>query len=201
MKLMLAKPLLIFMTRLLTLACLAAAAQGDSLVNGEWFGDHVVQNGRTAIKGNIWVSQHVYYVGDEFFIRLDFPRGYNLIASGAVDAHVVVFTHAGRVFDIPIPADWAAAPRKFFRIPSIDIDEFPEGQYQLGLVLTVHGGDAKDLGDWYGGFRALLDSEAIYMASTPVDTDEDVDGEHDDDTDRDGINGEEADEVDDDVVR
>jgi hypothetical protein len=190
-----------FLITFLAVAGRMPAAHGDGLVSGGWFGDHVVQNGRTAIKGNIWTSQHVYYVGDELFIRLDFPRGYDLIASGAVDAHVVVFTLAGGVFDLPVPANWAASPRKFFRIPHIDIDEMPEGQYQLGLVLTVHGGDAKNLDDWYGGFRALLDSEAIYMASTPIDTDADIDGEHDDDTDRDGINGEEADEVDDDVVR
>ncbi len=196
MKSLLRKALLGFATTVL----LNAAHAGD-LNNGEWFGDHVPQNGRLAIKGNIWTSQHVYYVGDELHIQIDFPRGYDLIASGTVEAHVVVFARAGAVYDIPIPSDWGAAPRKLWRIPFIDIDELPEGQYQLALILTVPGGRAKQLQDWYGGVRALLDSEAIYMAATPVDTDENVDGEHDDDSDHDGITGEEADEMDDDRPR
>lgn len=182
-------------TTFLLLATMVPAA------SAQWFGDHVVQNGRTAVKGNLWTSQHVYYVGDELLIRLEFPRGYDLIASGMVEAHVVAFARGGSVFDIPIPADWGAAPRKLFYLGTIDIDELPEGQYQLGLVLTKPGGNAKNLDNWYGGFRAILDMEAIYVAATPIDSDDDIDGEHDDDTDRDGINGEEADEIDDDVVR
>jgi hypothetical protein len=185
---------------ILAVAGLMPAAYGASEVNGERWGNHVPQNGRTAIKGNIWTSQHVYYVGDELYMRLAFPRGYDLIASGAVDAHIVIFARGGTIFDMRTPADWGAAPRKLFHIANIDIDELPEGQYQVGLVLTVHGGNPRQLEDWYGGFRALLDSEAIYVAATPIASDADIDGEHDNDTDRDGINGEEADEVDDDVL-
>lgn len=192
---------------LLVCAGLASAAPdtnngrgNGSLADGPRFGAHVVQNGRTAIKGNIWTLQHIYYVGDELDIRLQFARGHQLLASGDAEAHVVVFARDGRVVAVPVPADFGASSRKFFRVESVDIDTLPEGQYQLGLVVTVPGGDPTLLDDWYGGFRALLDSEAIFIAATPVDTDDDLDGEHDDDADGDGIDGEEEDEEDDDAA-
>jgi hypothetical protein len=198
---LLRKALLGFSAAVQLTTLLATTAHAADLNNGEWFGDHVPQNGQLAIKGNVWTSQHIYYVGDELSIQLDFPRGYDLIAAGTIEAHIVVFARAGAVYDIPIPSTWGAAPRKLWRIPDINIDELPEGQYQIALILTKPGGKAKQLQDWYGGIRALLDSEAIYIAATPVDTDENVDGEHDDDRDHDGITGEEADEVDDDSPR
>lgn len=184
------------------LASLTPAAHGDNVAaNAERWGSHVVRNGITAIKGDLSTPQHVYYVGDELEVWLEFPRGSGLLESGAVDAHVVVFARGGSVFDYRMRSYSGAASRRLWHIPNIDIDTLPEGQYQLGLVVTVHGGDATDLDDWYGGFRALLDSEAIYVAATPIDTDINLDGEHDNDTDGDGINGEEADELDDDAPR
>jgi hypothetical protein len=187
---------------LMTLAGLAPAAYGDNAAaNAERWGSHVVRNGLTPVKGNLSTPQHVYYVGDELEVNLAFTRGYDLVKSGAVDAHVVVFARGGSVFDYRMRTNSLMESRRLWHIADIDIDTLPEGQYQLGLVVTVHGGDATDLDDWYGGFRALLDSEAIYVAATPIDTDIDLDGEHDNDTDGDGINGEEADELDDDRSR
>ncbi|MDY6983891.1 MAG: hypothetical protein SV422_12450 [Pseudomonadota bacterium] len=159
---------------------------------------HVVENGRFAIKGNLKTRQHIYYVGDELEISVQFARGHNLLADGEADAHVVIYSAAGELSSIPVPADVGTAPRRFVRIESVDIATLPEGQYQLGLVVTVPDGDPAALEDWYGGFRGLLDSEAVYITAGPVDTDDDGDGEHDDDTDGDGIDGEEEDESDDD---
>lgn len=169
--------------------------------NGQLNSGHVVQNGRSAIKGNIWTRKHVYYVGDELDIRVQFPRGSDLLESGDADAHVVIYSNTGDVTDVPVPSDVDAEPRKFFRIESVDLESLPEGQYQVGLVLTVPDGDATLLEDWYGGFRALLDSEAIYIAAAPIDDDSDGDGELDDDEDGDGLAGEEEDETDDDSPR
>jgi hypothetical protein len=163
--------------------------------------EKVVRNGPTTIKGNIWTRRHVYYVGDELDIRVQFPRGDDLLESGAVDAHVVVFASTGSVSDVPVPSDVGAEPRKFFRIESVNTQTLPEGQYQLGLVITVPDGDATVLEDWYGGFRGLLDSEAIIIAKERVDGDTNRDGELDDDEDGDGISGEEEDETDDDSPR
>jgi len=159
----------------------------------------LVQNGRTAIKGNIWTRRHVYYVGDELDIRVQFPRGHELLESGEAEAHVVVFAATGSISDVPVPADVGEEARKFFRVESVNTQTLPEGQYQVGLVLTIPDGDATALEDWYGGFRGLLDSEAIYIASEHVDGDSNGDGEMDDDEDGDGISGEEGDETDDDA--
>ncbi len=161
----------------------------------------LVRNGPTAIKGNIWTRRHVYYVGDELDIRVQFPRGEELLASGDVDAHVVVFAATGSVSDVPVPSDVGAEPRKFFRVESVNTQTLPEGQYQVGLVVTVPDGDATVLEDWYGGFRGLLESEAIYIAKERVEGDSNGDGEMDDDEDGDGISGEEEDETDDDSRR
>lgn len=159
---------------------------------------HVPENGRFAIKGNLKTRQHIYYVGDELEISVQFARGHNLLADGEADAHVVIYSTEGELSSVPVPADVGTVTRRFVRIESVDIATLPEGQYQLGLVVTVPDGDPAALEDWYGGFRGLLDSEAVYIAAGPVDTDDDADGEHDEDTDGDGIDGEEDDETDDD---
>jgi hypothetical protein len=174
--------------------------KGNANANSEAPGK-LVRNGPTAIKGNIWTRRHVYYVGDELDIRVQFPRGDELLESGDVDAHVVVFAATGSVSDVPVPSDVGAEPRKFFRVESVNTQTLPEGQYQVGLVVTVPDGDATVLEDWYGGFRGLLDSEAIYIAKERVDGDSNGDGEMDDDEDGDGISGEEEDETDDDSRR
>ncbi|HEY0962004.1 MAG TPA: hypothetical protein VGE69_06580 [Pseudomonadales bacterium] len=159
---------------------------------------HVVENGRFAIKGNLKTRQHIYYVGDELEISVQFARGHNLLSEGEADAHIVIYSAEGDLSSVPVPSDVGTAPRRFVRIESVDIAALPEGQYQLGLVVTVPDGDPAALEDWYGGFRGLLDSEAVYITDGPVDTDDDGDGEHDEDTDGDGIDGEEDDETDDD---
>jgi hypothetical protein len=179
----------------------ANGSSNSASTNGALMGGHAVQNGRSAIKGNLWTRHHIYYVGDELEVRVQFPRGHDLLEAGEADAYVVVFATGGSIFDVPVPADVGAEPRKFFSIASVDLDKLPEGQYQLGLVLTVPDGDPALLEDWYGGFRALLDSEAIYVAAERVDGDADSDGELDDDEDGDGISGEEEDETDDDSPR
>lgn len=193
---------------LITAAGVAASALGadNGSANGKanassQASGKVMQNGPATIKGNIWTRRHVYYVGDELDIRVQFPRGHDLLASGAADAHVVVFASSGSVSAVPVPADVGAEPRKFFRIESVNTQSLPEGQYQVGLVITTPDGDATVLEDWYGGFRGLLDSEAIYIAKERLEGDSNRDGELDDDEDGDGISGEEEDETDDDNPR
>lgn len=176
----------------------AAEKAAEAKSNGR--GKNLVQNGRSEFKGNIRTSQHVYYVGDELDISLQFARGFDLLADGEAEAHVVIFSFDGTLIEVPVPADIGANTRKFFRMESVDISALPEGQYQLGLILTVPDGDPALLEDWYGGYRALLDTEAVYVSAEALDSDSDGDGELDDDTDGDGIEGEEEDESDDDDV-
>jgi hypothetical protein len=153
-----------------------------------------VQNGKGAIQGNLETSQHIYYVGDALDIKVQFARGADLLAKGEADAHIVIFSFDGTVSSVPVPADVGTSSRKFFPIKSIDIATLPAGQYQLALVLTKPKGDPKLVSNWYSGFRALMDSEAIYISATCVSGDANKDGEWDDDSDGDGIVGEEDDD-------
>jgi hypothetical protein len=193
-------PLVVLATVTLAATAYGQGNSGDKGMNSAPHGNgkNLVQNGTTAIKGNLRTSQHIYYVGDELEISLQFARGHDLLADGEADAHVVIYSFDGSVTATPVPADIGPSSRKFFSIPNVSISTLPEGQYQLGLIVTVPDGDPTLLEDWYGGFRALLDTEAVYISTKPLDTDDDGDGEHDDDEDGDGIDGEEDDEADDD---
>ncbi len=171
---------------------------GKGFGHGHW--NDLALQGPAAIRGNLRTRQHIYYVGDELEVRLQFARGYDVLAEGEADAHVVIFASDGTLIVKTVPADVGPASRKFFSMESVDISALPEGQYQLGLIVTVPDGDPTLVEDWYGGFRALLDTESVYISDEPLDTDADGDGEHDDDEDGDGIDGEEDDEADDDDV-
>lgn len=205
----LVKPMQKFAFAAFAATCLVSAAAADNNGNGngngkapgahgQGNGKNLVQNGRSELKGNLKTLQHIYYVGDELELSVQFARGHQLLEDGEADAHVVVFSQSESLIVVPVPDDVGPAARKFYQLDSVDISTLPEGQYQLGLVVTVPDGDPTLLEDWYGGFRALLDTEAVYIAAAPIDTDDDQDGEHDDDEDGDGIDGEEDDETDDD---
>lgn len=154
-----------------------------------------VQNGRGDFQGNLKTGQHIYYEGDALDISVQFSRGGTLLAEGEADAHIVIFSFDGSLIAVPVADDIGTASRKFFRIDDVDTATLPEGQYQLGLVLTVPGGDPTLVEDWYSGFRALLDTEAVYISDEILEGDDDEDGELDEDSDDDGIVGEEEDET------
>ena len=153
-----------------------------------------VQNGRGDFQGNLKTGQHIYYEGDALDISVQFPRGGALLAEGEADAHIVIFSFDGSLISVPVGDDIGSASRRFFPIEEIDTASLPEGQYQLGLVLTIPDGDPTLVDDWYSGFRALLDTEAVYISDEILAGDDDEDGEWDDDFDDDGIEGEEDDE-------
>jgi hypothetical protein len=158
----------------------------------------LVQNGRGDFQGNIKTGQHIYYEGDALDISVQFSRGGALLADGEADAHIVIFSFDGTLISVPVPDDIGTGSRNFFRIDDVDTATLPEGQYQLGLVLTIPDGDPTLLEDWYSGFRALLDTEAVYISDEILAGDHDKDGEWDDDSDDDGIAGEEDDEAEED---
>ena len=152
-----------------------------------------VQNGQSVIQGNLQTSQHIYYAGDSLDIRVQFARGAELLSKGAVDAHVVIFSQDGTVSSVAVPADVGATAHKFFSLKSIDTKTLPAGQYQLALVLTIPKGNPTLVSDWYSGFRAVLDTQAIYVSDVALKGDANHDGEWDNDTDGNGIADDEAD--------
>lgn len=152
-----------------------------------------VKNGQSDFKGNVKTSQHIYYPGDPLSISVQFARGSELLASGKASAFVVIYSFDGTATSMPVPKDIGVASRQFYKLDSVDTKTLKEGQYQLGLVVTVAGGDPLKLTSWYSGFRGLLDMQAILVSSTAVAGDKNHDGELDNDRNKDGLD-EEADE-------
>jgi hypothetical protein len=187
----LALPLVLF-----GLASTTIAAPSEKALEHANHGASKVQNGKSEFQGNLKTGQHIYYAGDALDISVQFARGGALLAEGEADAHIVIFSFDGTLTSVPIEDDIGAESKKFFQIDDIDTATLPEGQYQLGLVLTIPGGDPTLVADWYSGFRALLDTEAVYISEEMLEGDGDEDGEWDEDADDDGIVGEEEDETD-----
>jgi hypothetical protein len=181
---------------MLGLASTLNAAPSENAANHANPVKSLVKNGKNDVQGNLKTGQHIYYEGDALDISVQFARGGSLLAEGEADAHIVIFSFDGTTSSVPVPDDIGPVSRKFFSIDEIDTATLPEGQYQLALVLTIPGGDPLLVEDWYSGFRALLDTEAVYISDDVLEGDENQDGEWDEDADDDGIAGEEDDEED-----
>lgn len=195
----------------------AAAAQGNSdnagnNGKGNAFGKHKnigVSNASDGIKGRIVTDRDIYYTGDPLSIGLKFPRGAEVITGGDADAFVVVFapnpvaTTTGEdaltePLVLPVNSDVSEEHRNLFSIDAVDIAALPAGTYQLGLILTVPGGDPLNLNDWYRGLLGLEDRVGLTVSDEPLPADEDGDGEVDNDDDDDGFSDDDDDDDDDD---
>jgi len=55
---------------------------------------------------------------------------------------------------------------RLFSIDPSELSGLPSGTYQMGLVLTVAGGDPTVLADWYDGFRSLISVTTVKIIST-----------------------------------
>lgn len=151
-----------------------------------------LSKGSSDVKGNLKVSQHIYYEGDTIDVSIKFSRGWELLAEGTVDAHVVVITPAAELLSFPVDPSTGPSDRKFFNIELESSDTLPVGQYQLALILTIPEGDSTSLADWYNGFRGLMDMEGLLISDQPLAEDADMDGECDFDVDGDGFCDEES---------
>ncbi len=164
-----------------------------------------LSKGSSDVKGNLKVSQHIYYEGDTIEVSIKFSRGWELLAEGTVDAHVVVITPAAELLSFPVDPGIGPSDRKFFNVDLPESGTLPIGQYQLALILTIPDGDSANLVDWYNGFRGLMDMEGLLISAQPLAEDANMDGECDFDFDDDGFCDEESgtdddDNTDDDAV-
>jgi hypothetical protein len=150
-------------------------------------GRQAIETGPGSFKGIVTSEKSIYYEGDTLDIRVKFPRGGDLLAAGEADAHIVIYSRDRTVTAVPVASNIGSQERRFFSIDNINIATLPEGQYQLGLVVTVPAGDPLLLADWYSGFRGLLHTKSIYVSAESLQGDANRDGEWDDDEDRDGI--------------
>ncbi len=157
-----------------------------------------LSKGSSDVKGNLKTSQHIYYEGDTIEVSIKFSRGWELLADGTADAHVVVITPEAELLTFPVDSSIGPSDRKFFTVALESSETLPVGQYQLGLILTVADGDPANIVDWRNGFRGLLDMEGLLISDQPLSEDADMDGECDFDFDGDGFCDEESGTDDDD---
>lgn len=153
-------------------------------------------NGRNDFKADIR-TKHIYYVGDTITVFLKFSRGIDILADELANAHIMVVSPNTDVYSFPVDNNIGPNDRKFFSIDIENAETLPLGQYQLGVVVTIPGGDPLNIKDWYNGFRGLLDTEGIFISDKPLPEDSDADGELDADTDADGFIGDQTTDDDD----
>lgn len=147
--------------------------------------------GSSDVKGNLKTRQHIYYEGDTIEVSIKFSRGWEMLADGVIDAHVVVITPEKELLPFPVDPSIGPSDRKFFNVELESSETLPVGQYQLGLILTLGDGDPLNLADWYNGYRGLMDMEGILISAQALTEDADMDGECDFDEDGDGFCDEE----------
>ena len=151
-------------------------------------------NASDGIMGRIKTNRSIVYIGDPLEISVRFPRGAQLITSGEVDAWLLIFSPIAKTIKVPVSSVASERHRKLFEIGEVDISELPEGVYQLGLVITVPGGDPLNIEDWYNGMLGLITVRGVTVSGMPLELDLDHDGELDDDLDGDGFKNDEEEE-------
>lgn len=195
-------------TRLIQIAFLAVAMTLSSFTLAQGNSGNAPGKNRNLGHGNasngvmaiIHTNRHVLYTGeegeDELELSVRFPRGADLLQSGEVDAHLMVFSPEATFDVLPLSSETTGDSGNLFALASDELQALPEGVYQLGVVLTVPGGDPYNLDDWFNGLLGLVAVKGLTISSEPVDVDEDGDGEVEGDTDGDGF-VEEEDETED----
>ena len=142
----------------LCLPTAAIAKKGSDSQRGKALGKQV--------KAIIKADKRFYNEGDSVNVSVKFSRGSELLANEIVDAYIVVLAPDSAPQVFRVDPDIGPKERRFVGFEFIAGQEFPAGKYQLGIILTVPGGNPMDLGDWYNGFRG-----AKSVASFTVDGD------------------------------
>jgi len=175
---------------LLVAATLANAEGNSGNSNGNGNGKNVGNgNASNGVKGLLSTGKGIVYTGQSLEISLRFPRGSDLIDSGEVDAFVVIFTPdaSAEPVVVPVGAIASANSAKLFEVAEVDISTLPAGQYQLGLILTIPGGDPLNISEWHDGLLGMIDVKGLTISDEALPEDEDGDGNIDDDADGDGF--------------
>lgn len=133
-------------------------------------------NASNGVMARIQANRHIFYQGDPLEISVRFPRGAELITSGEVDAYLVIFEPDTFMSAISLNEMAGPGNRRVFEADSVDVEEIPEGVYQMGVVLTVPDGNPFNLEEWYNGLLGLLTVQGLTVSATPLDIDQDGDG-------------------------
>lgn len=151
-------------------------------------------NASNGVMARIHANRHIFYQGDPLEISVRFLRGAELITSGEADAYLVIFEPDTFMSAISLNENAGPGNSRLFDVDAVDVEEIPEGVYQMGVVLTVPGGNPFNLEEWYNGLLGLLTVQGLTVSSTPLDIDEDGDGFVDGDENGNGFVDEDPDE-------
>ncbi|GAB6039479.1 hypothetical protein [Endothiovibrio diazotrophicus] len=181
-----------------TLSLPAVAARPDDTGGGQSNADHGnsanahAQGSPGSGRGLIVPSRHVYYPGDTLQVRVVYPSSLTAIWNGEAESYIVIHVPGGAAIPVPLTSDIPDSVVSLVELTDLDTSQLTPGDYQLGLVLTVPGGDPLNIDDWYQGFRGLLSVERVRFSETTDPADADGDGEFDNDSDGDGFGDDEA---------
>jgi len=155
--------------------------------------DYELTNDVSYLKSEIDTNKQVYYPGDTIDIRITFEDGVAVLQDQLVDVYLAILAPNGDQ-EFSRLEDYASdVSRRIAYIENISTSNLIEGVYQLGVVATVPGGDPANISDWYNGFTALMDNEAVLFSTGESDLDLDGDGYIDEDYDGDGYTGDDED--------
>ena len=153
-----------------------------------------------ARSGLIQLQRHIYYLDAvspaDLEVAVVFPKSLDPVWTGDADAWIVIWVPDEEEVpsylvkaqltgeDSYLSAGWVPdKPRNLLTVGVEGLNELPEGDYQMGLILTKQGGDPAELADWYGGFSGLVSVTRIKITTGPDEEDLNADGEPDTGTD------------------
>ncbi len=166
---------LMAITALLMLSA-GAAAQGNSQ-NAPGQNKNIGHNNASdGVMARIQANRHIFYQGDPLEINVRFPRGSQLITSGEVDAYLIIFEPSAYMGAIPLNDVAGPGNHNLFNVDAVDVEEIPEGVYQMGVVLTIPDGNPFNVEEWYNGLLGLLTVQGLTVSASPLDIDENGDG-------------------------
>ncbi len=93
---------------------------------------------------------------------------------------------------VPVSDQASTEITRLFEIPAVDLSGIAAGTYQLGLILTVPGGDPQSINDWYSGLLGLVDIAGLTVSAEALESDSDGDGMIDCDGDSNGLECDDA---------
>lgn len=146
-------------------------------------------NDMSFISGDISSIKHIYYPGDTIDIRVNVGGNTQLLASQAVDIYLGIVTPNGVPVFQKVQDYQTLNSQRLFYMENITSSVVNPGTYNLAVIATKPGGNPANVEDWYNGFAGMLDSEAVLYSSASVAGDSDLDGNWDNDFDRDGYYG------------
>ena len=134
-------------------------------------------------------NRHVYYDGDALQIELKFPKAVKETAvKDKAEAYLLVALPNGRFWKKPVAINQYQSGKwhKFIELNEKGLSNLAAGDYQIALVSTKPGGKHHKVNHWNHGFKGLLSTSRVKIASGFDADDVDGDGKIDCDDDGDG---------------